>query len=83
MIETRHHIKMSEFSRDFLEDHLPEALEAECCRDLEIMLGDLLDEYGFAPPDYLEYNDFGWVAQRIYDDIYYSNDDEEDEEDES
>lgn len=80
MIETRNHIKMSESSRDFLEDHLPEALEAESCRDLEIMLGDLIDEYGFEPPDYEHYNLFGMIAQDVYDDIYYSNDDEENEE---
>lgn len=82
MIETRNHIKMSESSRDFLEDHLPEALEAESCRDLEIMLDHLINLYGFAPPECLDYNDFGRVAQKVYDDIYYSNDDEEDEEEE-
>ena len=82
MIETRHHIKMSEFSRDFLEDHLPEALEAECCRDLEIMLDHLINVEGFEPPECEYYNAFGRIAQRVYDDIYYSNDDEEDEEDE-
>ena len=36
-------------------------------------LYDLIDEKGFAPPDYLEYNDFGRKAQKIYDDIYLTD----------
>ena len=81
-IETRNHIKMSESSKEFLEAYLPEALEAESCRDLEIMLDHLINLYGFAPPDCLHYNKFGRIAQMVYDDIYNSNDDENDEEDE-
>jgi len=35
-------------------------------------LYDLIDEKGFAPPDFLDYNDFGREAQKSYDDIYHN-----------
>jgi len=34
---------------------------------------DLIDEKGFAPPHYDEYNDFGRAAQQVYDDLYLNN----------
>lgn len=34
---------------------------------------DLIDEKGFAPPDYYDYNDFGRKAQRVYDNIFINN----------
>jgi len=37
------------------------------------MLYDLINEKGFAPPDFEEYNDFGRQAQMVYDDIYQNN----------
>ena len=73
MIETRNHIKMSESSKEFLEDHLPEALQAENYSDLLEMLYDFIDDEGFEPPDYDEYNLLGSIAQDVYDDILYCN----------
>lgn len=66
-------LKMNESSRKFLEQHLPTALQVDTLRDVLIQLSDLIDEKGFAPPHYDEYNDFGREAQRVYDDLYLSN----------
>lgn len=66
-------LKMEKSSREFLEKYLPEALGAKGLRDTLELLYDLIDEKGFAPPAYEEYNDFGREAQRVYDDIYLSN----------
>ena len=64
---------MTDESRAFFEKHLPAVLEATSKREALIMLYDLIDEMGFAPPHYDEYNDFGREAQRVYDDVYLSN----------
>lgn len=66
-------LKMSKESREFLEKYLPEALEAKKKDDALLPLYDLIDEKGFAPPHYHDYNDFGRKAQRVYDDLYYNN----------
>lgn len=66
-------LKMSEYSRDFLKENLPSALQSDKLNDILDTLYDLIDRKGFAPPDYEEYNDFGREAQRVYDDLYYNN----------
>lgn len=66
-------LQMSTASRRFLKDNLPNALEAEELREALELLYDLIDEKGFAPPDYEWYNDFGREAQQVYDDLYLSN----------
>lgn len=66
-------MKMSDKSRVFLEKYLPDALKAEQLNEALDLLYDLIDEKGFAPPHYEEYNDFGREAQRVYDDLYLSN----------
>lgn len=66
-------MNMTEESRRFLEKNLPAALEANNLGDALHMLYDLIDEKGFAPPHYDEYNDFGREAQRVYDDLYLSS----------
>jgi hypothetical protein len=60
-------------SKQFLEKHLPEALEPDSVRAVLRLLYDWIDEKGFAPPHYDEYNDLGREAQRVYDDIYLSS----------
>ena len=67
-------LKMKESSRKFLEKYLPEALEKETRQDALKLLYRLIDEKGFEPPIYEIYNDFGREAQRVYDDLYLSND---------
>ena len=66
-------LKMNESSREFLRKHLPTALQASALRDVLEQLFELIDEKGFAPPHYDEYNDFGREAQQVYDDLYLSN----------
>lgn len=66
-------LKMSNESLDFLKKHLPDALKTNNRREALCLLYDLIDEKGFAPPHYEEYNDFGREAQRVYDDLYLSN----------
>lgn len=63
---------MTEESKRFLEKYLPEKVEDDVASILD-ELYDLIDMKGFAPPKYHEYNDFGREAQRVYDDIYWSN----------
>lgn len=66
-------MRMTEESRKFLERNLPNALRTENLGDVLRMLYDWIDNYGFAPPHYDEYNDLGREAQRVYDDIYLSS----------
>ena len=66
-------LKMTEVSRVFLEQNLPAALETDKINVALRLLYDLIDEKGFGPPHYDEYNDFGEEAQRVYDDLYLSN----------
>lgn len=66
-------LKLSNSSRVFLEKHLPSVLQANTIREALDLLDDFIDETGFAPPHYDEYNDFGREAQRVYDDLYLSN----------
>ena len=66
-------MNMSNKSREFLRKHLPSALQTDSIRNALELLFDLIDEKGFAPPHYDEYNDFGREAQRVYDDLYLSN----------
>ena len=65
-------VKMTEESRRFLAKYLPKNAGDNVTAILdELYL--LIDMEGFAPPKYHEYNDFGREAQRVYDDIYWSN----------
>lgn len=66
-------LNMTEKTRKFLGENLPDALVSDDIGDVLWMLYDLIDEKGFAPPHYYEYNDFGEEAQKAYDDLYYSN----------
>lgn len=66
-------LEMSNTSKAFLEKYLPDALKADKLNDALDPLYRLIDEKGFVPPHYYEYNDFGREAQRVYDDLYLSN----------
>ncbi len=66
-------VRMVPESKAFLEKYLPEALEPDKVNDVLRLLYDWIDENGFAPPHYDEYNDLGREAQRVYDDIYLSS----------
>lgn len=66
-------LKMTEQSKIFLSRHLPGAFESNNIGEVLDLLYDLIDEKGFAPPHYDEYNDFGREAQQVYDDLYLNN----------
>ena len=66
-------MRMTEESRKFLEQNLPDALRAEKLVGVLDMLFDWIEDHGYAPPHYDEYNDLGREAQRVYDDIYLSS----------
>ena len=66
-------LNMMVASRRFLEENLPETLETEQINVALRLLYDFIDEKGFAPPDYDEYNDFGRETQRVYDNLYLNN----------
>ena len=66
-------VRMMPESKEVLEKYLPEALEPDSVRAVLRLLYDWIDENGFAPPHYDEYNDLGREAQRVYDDIYLSS----------
>lgn len=64
---------MQESSKAFLEKHLPNALTVSKLNDALDDLTELIEEKGYAPPHYEDYNDFGREAQRVYDDLYFNN----------
>lgn len=68
-------IKMTDKSKAFLKENLPEvmgAINRDNPRDILGPLYDLIMYRGFI--NHAEgYNDFGYEAQDVYDDIFYSN----------
>lgn len=73
LLEVMAVLQMSDASRQFLQKNLPEALNAKTLTDALDLLFDLIEEKGFAPPEFEWYNDFGREAQQVYDDLYLSN----------
>ena len=69
-------LNFTENDRTFLQENFGKCtplLNANSPREVLIAIYDLIEEKGFAPPHYDEYNDFGREAQRIYDSIYLNN----------
>jgi hypothetical protein len=69
-------IKFTDKDQAFIKDNFKnsdELLNATRRQDVLDALFDLIEEKGFAPPHYEEYNDFGREAQKVYDSIYYNN----------
>lgn len=69
--------KISDRAKDFLAEHLPEALAAESSYYALKMLYELIDDKGFEAPKYDKLNEFGIEADEIYDEIYELNSMEE------
>lgn len=65
--------KASEKSIEFLKKNAPEVLNEPDYNKALTELFVWINRYGFAPPKYLDYNDLGREAQKVYDDIYLSN----------
>lgn len=69
-------LKFTETDKKFIMENFnnaEELLNSDSCRDVLVSLYDLIDEKGFAPPNYQDYNDFGREAQKVYDSIYFNN----------
>lgn len=69
-------LKFTDEDQAFIKDNFKNSdqlLNATRRQDVLDPLFDLIEEKGFAPPHYEEYNDFGREAQKIYDSIYYNN----------
>ncbi len=64
---------ISENAKKFLEENLPQALEAESSYEALKMLYELIDDKGFEAPKYEKLNEFGEKADEIYDEIYELN----------
>ena len=66
-------LRMQKESKEFLEENFSrDVIEWPLNRVLH-ELYDLIEGKGFLPPNYDEYNDFGRIAQKVYDDIFLSN----------
>lgn len=66
----------TENDKKFIKEHFSNAeelLSLSDVRDVLHAISDWIDENGFAPPDYCDYNDLGRKAQRVYDRIYLNN----------
>lgn len=57
----------------FFEEHLPEAINAESAFAALKALYELIDDKGFEPPKYEKLNDFGIIADEVYDELYELN----------
>lgn len=69
-------LKVSNKDIEFLNQIIPNLqtmIEKDDLRGLLIALNNVILEEGFAPPDYLDYNDFGRKAQHVYDRLYDDN----------
>lgn len=64
---------ISENAKKFLEENLPQALEAQSSYEALKMLYELIDDKGFEAPKYEKLNEFGEKADEIYDEIYELN----------
>ena len=65
--------KINDHAKAFLEENLPEALAAESSFEALKLLYELIDEKGFEAPKYDKLNDFGILADEVYDEIYELN----------
>ena len=66
-------LSMTDESKEFLEKNCPEVLKADNLSDALDMLFMDIEYKGFGGEHFDEYNDYGRAAQRVYDDLYYSN----------
>lgn len=62
--------------RKFIKDNFKNSDELFIETDVRKVLdaiSDLIDEKGFEPPEYYDYNDFGRKAQKVHDNIFENN----------
>ena len=66
-------LKMTEESANWLKENLPNVLDMTEINDALDAISDIIEEKGFAPPDFYDYNDFGRQAQSVRDDLFLSS----------
>ena len=66
-------LKMTDESANWLKENLPNVLDMTEINDALDAISYAIDEKGFAPPDFYDYNDFGRKAQSIRDDLFISS----------
>lgn len=64
--------EMSEKSRKFLKENIPDALETTDVNEVLELIDDWIMEWGFEGPDD-HFTDKGHEGEEAYDDIYYLN----------
>ena len=67
---------LTDKDKEFIRDNCSDPDELLRSTDVNYILDaidDCIDENGFAPPDYYDYNDFGRKAQKVYDRIFENN----------
>ena len=69
-------IVFTEEDKKFIRKNLSnaeEVLQMEEINDVLDTIGDWIDDNGFEPPHYYDYNDLGREAQKVYDRIFRNN----------
>lgn len=69
-------LQFEESDKTFIRQNLENAdvlLSGSSLGNVLDALFDLIEEKGYAPPHYYDYNDFGRQAQRVYDSVYFLN----------
>ncbi|ADU25682.1 hypothetical protein [Ethanoligenens harbinense] len=69
-------LNYTENDRQFIEKNFENAaqlLASSSRREVLLTIENLIEQKGFAPPHYYDYNDFGRKAQTVYDSIYQNN----------
>ena len=69
-------VNLADSDKKFIRDNFSNAeqlLQADDYRTILDVLFDLIEEKGYAPPHYYDYNDFGRKTQKIYDSVYFLN----------
>lgn len=67
---------LTEDDKNFIKKNFTDADTLLATSDVNLILdaiSDCIDDKGFAPPDYYEYNAFGREAQRVHDRIFKNN----------
>ena len=67
---------LTEDDKNFIIENIPNAnkvLNSSKVKDVLDAIGIYIDDKGFAPPDYYDYNDLGREAQKVDDRIYKNN----------
>lgn len=69
-------MNFTEDDKKFIREHFSNAeelLSLTSAREVLDAIFDWINENGFAPPDYYDYNDLGREAQKVYDRIFLNN----------